>query len=241
MAVPYQNILKAVALRANQVQGGTAANRETYYSAATIQANLDGLEMPASALKQTILDVEAELANMVGNSTNEQFRASLAAQSSNLATGAAVPTTDSSGYAFVGAFDGLFDASTGLPLTEQPESVVSRYNTNTGSFFKVNPYYFARVGSKIYHTVSNAVYRGCSWDRTVRATAYDVAGSSPLPQELAVLWICEVLASLPQENWFIQEGAFYRGFAAEKRSQIIDGKIRVMTMPTMPISKSRAE
>jgi hypothetical protein len=67
------------------------------------------------------------------------------------------------------------------------------------------------------------------------------SGQSPLPQELAVLWQARVLAQLPQEEWFVEEAAYYRALANEKINEIIEGRIRLLVMPTMPTTTAHAD
>lgn len=312
---------------------------EAAYAASSIASSLDGTDIPYSAFKQDIIAQEAELAAMIGNSTNPIFRAALAAQSSALASGATIPTLDANSNPFVGSFDGVFDAGNAHPMTEQPYEIVQRAIDNPGSFWKLDKYIWAQMGTRIYHPRSTIYYRGCSWNRATQETLFDTApsvaaafafvaadvtvaadtiteaahgiitgtkcrvdkvgatlpapltdqmfvwaiydtvntlkfattltnaltntpinlttqgvgthtitpvgwtggGSSPLPFELSALLMCKVLANLPQERWFIQEAGVYNNIVQQKQQEIIDGKFKLMTMPSMPITTARAE
>lgn len=340
----YANIARAVALRAFQIEGGDATAREAAYVAASIATHMDGTEVPYHALRHDILAVGRELAAMVGNSSNALFRATLASQSSTLADGAAIPRLDSSGSQFIGAFDGYFDPATNpdMPMNEGTLQEVLRWVDDQASaspFFKQNPYKFAEVGQIVRHTTTNIYARGCSWDDTAQAAAFDTlptlpatftfvalnvnstnntithtahglltgakvktvrgtgsaalptatpaltdggtvfaivvdankislaatlndalsnvaidfsntgtdgstpnsivpvepygGGTCPLPQELEVLHWCKVLAVLPEENWFLTEGNFYRQLVADKEMAIIQGREQLLTAPDL--------
>ena len=140
--------------------------------------------MPYSALRHTILAVAKELAAMVGNSSNALFRASIASQSSNLADGATIPTTDSAGNEFIGSLDGFFDvaATPDRPLTEGTLQEILRYIDDQAQdvpFWKINPYKFCEQGTVIRHTVTNAAARGCSWDEATQLTAFNTTATTP--------------------------------------------------------------
>lgn len=176
--IEYQDILKAIALRAGQMAEGTPAAREVAYAGDAASA-LDGAEMPYSALKAEILAAEAEIAEMVGNSTNAIYRTALASDSAAIPSGGQIPGTDQYLNAFVGSFDGIFDVTTDTPLREQPLQLVQRRIAHDGTAFRIPAFWFAKEGSRIYHTVSNVYFRGCAWDRDTQETAFDLPATVP--------------------------------------------------------------
>lgn len=347
----YQNVARAVALRAHQLQGGTAAQKDTAYSVALISASMDGIDVPYSALKHTILATAKELAALCASSSNPIFRAALAAQSDTFQDGDAIPTTDELGNEFLGTLDSFYAASMGIgpsnppdvPLTEGTPQEVDRWNADqlrTTPFFKIQPYKFYRSGSIFRTTVSgDCLVRGCSWNETTQSANFDTSGTAPatftfvaadvdavantitetahgfytgarvravvgtgaavlpaplvtetiyyvivldadtiqlattlvnaltntainlsttgtngttpnslvsmysygggvcpLPQELEVLHWCKCLAALPSENWFVPEGEYYGRLVAEREADIIEGRVRMMSAPSLPES-----
>lgn len=237
MAILYQNIAKAVALRTASIVGGAYAARNTAYGQTVISAQLDGTEVPYAAMKQDILAVEKELAELVGNSNNAQYRAALAGQSSSVASGGSIPLLSTGGLSFIGSFDGIFDAADNRPMREMPMQTVLRRIENANSFHRVPVGYFAFEGTKILHTTANVYFRGCMWDLTTQTAAFDAgaAGSSPLPQQLEVLFQVMVLRGIAQEGFFLEEAGFYGGIAAEKAAAIVQGKMQLLQMPQMPV------
>lgn len=175
----YRDIAKQVALRANQLEAGDVAARELAFASGSLASTMDGTEVPPAALRSAILEAEAEIANMIGDSNHALFKAPLAGQSSAIASGAAIPSETSGGTPFVGSIDGFFDGTDNRPLTEMPEQVVTRANDNPGSFFKREYYYFARQGGRLLHTRTTAYARGTAWSRELQQTAYDTTFNQP--------------------------------------------------------------
>lgn len=231
---PYSSVVKAVALRTKQFIDGDSAARETAYAAAFAAGVVDGVDLPLTALKNDVLSVGREIAGMVANSNNPNFRRHLASQSANTADNTAVPSADASGVEWLGAFDSIFDASDNHPLEMQPEQVVLNRLENPNGFFKRPSYIYCYIGSKIRHTRTNVVFRGCVWDQSAQSTAYDGAGNCPLPQELQVLHICKVLEQIAQDGWFVPEAQAYGALVNSKQREIIEGKISLMEMPVTP-------
>lgn len=244
MSIPYLNVAKAVALRANQLRGGNASARVSAYGYSTVSAftsALDGVDVPYQALKQDILAQEAIIASMIGNSTNPIFRAALAGQSSVLVSSpVSIPAAGVSAP-FVGALDGFYDQGDNTPLTEGDKREIDRFTKNPGSFWVVPKYQYHVEGRTLYHTRTSVVAKGCVWDRTVQAAAYDADGSSPLPQEMESLWVARVLANLPQEDWFVAEAGLYSQLAMKYEQELFEGKVAKMTIPSMPETTSRVD
>lgn len=243
MAIPYQNIARAIALRANQLVGGDAEERDTaYQDVAGIYLHMDGVEVPYGALRRDILAVEIELAEKIGNMTDSIYRAHLRAESADLVTGSVVPLTKAASVAaFVGSFDGIFDASDDLPLTEKSKLEVLRRIKNPNSMFVLPTYHYCFEGTKILHTRPAVYFQGCAFDKTAAQDAFDALGNSVLPAALEVIWIMKVLAGLPQENWFVQEAIYYRDTVSIKENGVIQGKIQDLQLPQMPATTTRIE
>lgn len=243
MAIPYQNIAKAVAIRANQITDGSPADIEAAYAAASIEPAMDGVEVPYSALKQDILAAEKELAAMIGASSNSLFKIALSSESDAIESGDDLPEFDDAGVPFIGNFDAICDADDGNPLTEQPKQQVLRRIENPGNFFKLPYYGYFFEGTKIFFKCpsDSAVVRGCSWDLAAAEALFDAESESPLPQEVEVLWACKVLENLPRENWFVPEAQYYSGLVETKQSAIIEGRERIMKMPQIPTKTASAE
>lgn len=237
MSIAYQNICKAVALRANQIIGGDASERNTAYQNGNIATQLDGVDVPFAALKQDVLAVEKEIAEMIGKDTSSIYRAYLQGTTAFLGSGGAVPVNNgTANNNFVGVWDGVYDGTDNLPLTEMPIQVIKRRNRNSNGFFKSAVYFYKIDGSRIYHTRTTVYLRGCLYNAATQSTAFDAFGNSVLPDALENLWIAKVLSGLAQENWFVENASYYRSLVADKEAGIIEGRIRLTELPQV-ISK----
>ena len=241
MSIAYQRIARAVALRADMFIDGDKAARETAYTTATVATQLDSALVPPSALKQDILAIEQEIAEIIANSTNAMYRAALAIQSANVASGGNVPTANGSSVPFIGTFDGVFDSADNTPMREMPLQVVLRRVANPNSTWKVAVRYFAIEGTKIFHTTTNVYFRGCGWLYATQSAAYDANGNSLLPSVLEGLWVCKVLARLAQNGWFVPEAQWYQNLAAEQTAALIEGRAQMLALPDQPIKAASAE
>jgi hypothetical protein len=178
MPYSYQNIARAVALRANQLDGGDAAARDAMYRAASIETGMTGVEVPYAALKHTILAVAKELAAMVGNSNNPLYRGTIATVSAPILKGGPIPTLDVNGNQFIGALDGFYDPSTGRSYTEGTKQQVDRYNDS--DFWKIEPKQFYEDGTALQHTNPGyLVAAGCSWDEDAQSAIFDILPTQP--------------------------------------------------------------
>jgi len=239
MAIPYANIVKAVALKA-VLSEGTYATREAAYVNADPRTLFERAEIPFSSLKDDILRVEKNLAEMIGNSTQSIYRTHLKGVSAALTTGDDIPTQDAGGNDFIGVIDAYVDSVEGRVLKEADIRRVERFNNQTGlkPAFTINPYLYAVIGTQIYHTSTTAYARGCVWDYATQSALIPVNGSalgdSPLPQSLETIFVMDVLEILAQGGFFMNEGQYYANISDKKRREITDGKIQLLTMPEKP-------
>jgi hypothetical protein len=155
--------------------------------------------VPASSIKEQILNVESELAHIIASDVSHPYRTYIYGISAGLANLADTPTLDDAGDPFIGMFDSCVDGTTGQPLTVQPTGTLFDYEN--AFFDDVALYNYCIVGNTIQHTRTTAKLQGCVWNRTTQDTAYDASGNSPLPPILANTWIAGVMANLGQVGW----------------------------------------
>lgn len=204
MPINYDAIKREVALRLAQIAGSDQASLETSYTGAWASA-LDGAEVPASSVKQVILMIEKELAEVIGNSPEHPARTFLYGRSVDLANLASTPSVDENNVEFVGVFDSCADSDTNAPLTWQPTQTLA--DVSNTFFDDTDLYYYNITGNQIRHTRPLAYLQGCVWDYDMQSDAYDADETSPLPQFLANTWIAGVCSSAAQVGWVDQAGA----------------------------------
>lgn len=238
---PYHEIARAVALRANQLEGGTAAIRREVYNTnsdplTTLTLHMDGVEVPYEALKQDILAQEAELVAMIAASKNHLYKTQLLAASSFLSSGDVLPAESALGVSFIGNLEGVFEKDTHYPLTEKTKQEVIRRVANPDTVFKLPVRHFCIDGGRLFHTVgaSKAYVKAVAWSSSTQSTAFDNEGVSRIPRELAPLWEYKVLGSLPEEGWFVNEAGYYRNMAAAMSTELMAGR-------SIPIAAASAD
>ena len=198
MPLAYNFIKREYALRTGSSIGTGQATLEASYTGSWA-TSLDGSEIPISAIKTQILNIERELAHIIGSDAQHPYRSMLYGRSVGLANLANTPTLDNAGAEFIGVFDAVTDSSDFTPLTVQPTQTIS---DELDPFFDDTDLYNYDIrGNKIRHTRTLVYMEGCVWDYTIRAAAYDADGNSPLPQMLANTWIAGCMAMSGQIGW----------------------------------------
>lgn len=236
MSIEYLHIAKGVALRANQLKSVVdAADGETNYTG-DFETNLEGVEIPFTALKETILAVEKRIASICARSKNPVLMADLYNRTSDLASSALIDPTGTDAIEMIGGLSNPLDAVDGLPCTEKPKQTIARYLRNT-SFYRVKPYHFCIEGMRIYHTRTAVYFEGSSWSYEDQSTNYDNELTSPLPQEVETWFIAEVLAHLPQENWFVPEANHYAQIAMKCEQDVRQGLIPTAVLPDSTVNQ----
>lgn len=205
MAIPYNVIRREVSLRSAQIRGSSQATLESTYTS-TWATSLDGAEIPISAMKSEILNIEAELAHIIGSDASHPYRTYIYGRSDTLANLDGTPVVDNADNPFVGVFDSCADETTNRPLTLMPTETLTDYED---AFFNdVQLWNYCIVGNTIQHTRADGAYlQGCVWNRTTQEAAYDADGDSPLPPILANTWIAGVMANIGQVGWTDGAGA----------------------------------
>ncbi len=168
MPINYFTIKKECALRSAQLEGTDAASLEMAYNNATFTSSLDGAEVPASSFKTVILNIEKELAHIIGSDASHPYRTFLYAESDPLANLASTPSLDSNGVEFVGVFDAVRDASNNIPCTFQPPQTLEDLNN---TFFDTTELYnYSIRGNRIQHTRTEVIMEG--WTDSAQQTPY---------------------------------------------------------------------
>lgn len=248
--IPYNRIARSVALRANQIADAddAAALDAQYTGDLADDANMDGMEVPYTALKDTILAIEKRIAERIAKNANGLYRSFLRGLTDSLESGDELPTIDTDDNEFIGVFGAAFDDDNGdnEPLTEATIQEIRRINRNQRAGARPDVFQFKIVGTRLYHTRGSAYLEGCVYNDIERAEAYDQSFDSPdfeageglscLPTACEVWWIAEVLEMLPQEDWYVAEAQTYGNIARKCESEYRAG---VEPTPTMPDPVSR--
>lgn len=223
MSFSYLNVSKQIALRAGQLaDAADAATLATQWNTA-LSVNQTGMEIPRPALKPMILASERRIAGLIAKTKQWQYRAPLRSRTADLLPYDYIPVTDVSGKEILGIPGAVRDGENNKPLRERKQQVIRRFLEATYGFWKINPEAYCFVGTQIIHTVEAAYLEVCIWDETARSNAYDANGNSILPGEFETFLIADVLANMPQEEWFVNEAGIYSGIVGALEQQLDKG------------------
>ncbi len=233
--ISYINVAKAVALRSGQLKDAIdAATLNTNYEGDLI-ANMEGVEIPYSALKRDILASEKRIAEIIAQGSNPVYRLALFGRTVDLPDNAQIPTFDQSGNEFIGSLGNIIDSYDDSPLTEQPKQLVMIRRRNAGEFFRLSCYHYCIENGRVFHTRDSVFLEGCVWSEDAQSSAYDASDAtslSPLPQHLENFLIADVLANLPQENWFTNESGIYRQIATASEFALRQNMTPTASLPS---------
>lgn len=242
-----KRIAVQVAIRAGQMQGRGQISREISYQAGYLA--LDGRQVPASALRDAVVAVEMELAEVIANDKANPYRSTLKGRSYDLPTGSSIPTregapgldpgpVDPAAASFIGMFSQINDSGDNSPLTEQPVQVIRRYLR--GSRYKGAIYNYAFAAGRITHTRPLVYFEGCVFSQPRALARFDTDNTelSPLPNSLESTWVARALEFMAQEGYLVNEASYYANFA---RSGIERLRARNTDLPVLPTTTATAK
>jgi hypothetical protein len=227
-----RRIAVQAALRILHLTGTSQATLEASYQAGL--SELDGADVPVSALKDAVVAVEAEIADLVAGDKQNPYRSTLYDRSDDLESGEEIPTISENGIAFIGIFSGVNDSEHDKPLTEGAIQEILRYNR--GSYLtEIRKFKF--FNGRLYHTMPEAYIEGCSWSRQAAIARLDDESTelSPLPEVFEAAWVSRTIAFLAQEGWLGNEAGYYQNFADVAFNRI---RSRSTDLPTLPVNES---
>lgn len=239
--IPYQDIVKAVALRTRSLRSGDAFARNTDYSAPNIAPFMDGTDVLFRQLRQDVLATELELVQLIASSNDPVLKRPFLDISNPLPSNSLLPNVSASGNQFFGIFDGVFDAFSFQQLTEMPVQFIYRYLKNPNGFWKSRVAYFSFHGQLFYHTVTLATLRGVAFNPANAEAQFDANGNSALHPTLKNLWIAKTLALQVQEEFFGQEALYYQKQAQILEQQIFGSRGSLSKLPKLPEVTARPD
>lgn len=208
MAVAYQTILAAVALRVNALVGATVAALETTYTTSPLtSANFQSTIFPFTAIKNAILNAEEKLAQRIANNADDPLRQYMADVTASLATPATLPSVSTNSKPIIGIWGAVRDATSGIVCTQMPLDLVRRRAASTNLVIPV--WWFNITGGRIEHTRTNVAIECCVYSRTDQSTAFDADGDILLADALEPDYISEALAILVRDDEFMAQAQLY--------------------------------
>lgn len=213
----WDKIFRQVALRANQMQADSASALRTNYVNTTIgQTELSdrAIEFPKEAIDDAILNACDKLIGAIANNRHSIYRLPFTTLSSNIASGAALPTTDSTSVPRVGVIGNVFSTVSAVTykLVAKPyQQVVGAASLST----TVTRYWYFTDNHKIWHTSSQPVnVEVVSWSKDAQRTAMAATprGACPFSEDLHEAIVCGALSYVFRSNFNSEQVGIWRAY-----------------------------
>jgi len=207
----YHDIAAAVALRINALVGTDPVELQTTYSTRPLTDELfDSSIIPFNSVRDSIVQCEGKIAQVVSLSANRTLRAYLRELSDPTVSGDPVPT-GIAGAPIIGNFGAVLDADDGTVCTPQPVPVV-RNRLLAPNIYLVPAYYFAIDGATVIHTRTWVQFECCVYDAATQTAAFDRNGVILFPDSLAEAYINGAMALLVRDDEFVTQSQLYAQF-----------------------------
>lgn len=211
---PTHDLLAGVAIRVNALRGTDEVElQETYSTRPLTNANFNSSIFAMNAIRDSCVQAQGTLGGAIALSDNRSARASLRSVTSALASGASLPSTDSSGFSIIGNYGDVYDGSDSSVLTRMPVALV-RNRLLSPTIFLAPAYYYALAGGQILHTRTTAILECCIYDNDTQTTVFDNNGPMILADDLAEAVICGACAMLFRDDEFTDQATRWAGYFA---------------------------
>lgn len=167
MAISWNKAKQKVANALGAVKGANAADAESNYTATITTSTVFGADFTPTMIEDALVAAIGRIVEAIASTPLNPERAGFTSQTSNLASGALIPRTDSGGSnVIVGVIGAVRDSSNSkvLILTDldKVRSFVEHSSTVYNGF---SAYWYALDGNRIYHTRTNVVADVCTYTR----------------------------------------------------------------------------
>lgn len=241
----YHDLIADAALRVNSLVGASTSTLETSFTTRPLTtAEFQSTIFPFSAHITAILYAEQRLAQVIAETGNHPYRTFLQTQTSTLATGANLPSLDSTGKPIIGIYGAVLDGSvTTITCTEGTLEQIRRYNqlaTAGSTLYLMSPYQYKIDGNTIEHTQTTVIIKVCAYDYATQLTAATNDTVILLPDALGEAYVTGSLAYLLRDDEFMAQGNVFRGMFEATLAGIRQGLTSVPPVstagPTMAVS-----
>lgn len=204
--VHYHDILAAVAVRINALQGTDPAELQITYSQRPLTDEVfQSTIFPMNANRDAILNAEQKLANAISLSADRTLRTFLRSVTEPLATGNALPKFDFEGNPIIGNFGAVLDgADQSIMVTRMPVAVV-RNRVLAPDIFLAPAYYFALDGVRLIHTRDTVILECCVYNAETQTSRFDFNETMLLPDSMSEALICGACAMLVRDDEWVQQ------------------------------------
>lgn len=227
--VTYHDLLAAVALRVNALDGTDSADLQVTYSTRPLIDELfQSSIFPMNAIRDTILNAEQRLAVAIADTGNHPWRSVLGGPSETapLANGDNMPAVDVNGKSIIGIYGNVLDGDNPLLVCTEPDSqpleVIRRY-TLLPSLYLIPLYNYTMDGNGIFHTRTTVTVQVCVYDYADQVAAFNADNTMLLPDALAPALIAGGVAGLVRDDEFMQQAQLYAQIFSSEEQIIRNG------------------
>lgn len=244
MATNYSTVIKEAALRINGIAGALVADIETNYSSTTTTTTaLDNPRYPPAAIKDAILDTEAQIALAIANTKDHAWRFYMEEVSGFIDNGTRIPVTGASSGVYIGQLTPPYDTTTAERdfLREADYEDVAAY-LRSSAYFGANPLIYAIRGGYIYHTGNSSVYRllGCVFSRSTRATQLASNGAILFPDVAVPLYYTGAVSLLFRDGEYSGQATQYKQIFDQWLQMVVQGEFNFRQVVPEPPLVARA-
>lgn len=205
MSVPYRIPLRELSIRINAVLATTTTQMEAAYITSPLTSTQIGSPIfPYTAVVDTFFMALGRYVNAIANSAHPA-RSYLRGVTSNIASESAFPTATAGSIPIIGVPGSIYDASDGTPCDWMPLREVVMRSTNSGSFFKLDTYWYNLTGSTMYHTRTNVIAEVCQYSESAQRTILAANGDFLLSDDLQAPIVDEGLRQAFRDDEFIMQ------------------------------------
>lgn len=225
MAVPWNTLVRNVAIRVNAIEGTIPSDLETNYIVSPLTTTqVVSADFSLTPIKDAILSTEEKLAHAIANTGNHPWRAFLHGATAAVANEGALPTVDGSSNPIVGIFGSVYDSTDGTVCTERSLETIRRRVENPGTFFVASVYWYKIDGQRIYHTRTNVKLDCCVYNRATQQTSIGtLTNNTILPDVLEEALVCGAVSYLVRDDAFSAQAKTYRAYFHETLAMITQG------------------
>jgi hypothetical protein len=234
MTVPYNTILRQIAIRANALVGATAATLQiTYATSPLTSANFQSSIFPFTACQDAVVSGVERFANAIANTGNQTLRAYILSQTDPLASGDSMSSVDESGDPIIGIYGSVLDGDDPtIVCTAAPPQEIRR-RLNTSAYWKIPVYLYSIDGNGITHTRDTVIVQCCVFNRATVAASVAANGNLLLADSLESGIVSEGVSRLVRDDEFMAQAQVYRSYADDAILQIEKGysSVSQVSMP----------
>jgi hypothetical protein len=226
MSVTYNTVLRNIAIAVNALTGATPATLQTTYATIPLtSANFQSSIFPFLALKDKMIDGEAELITTVASTGDHPYRSALITQTANLPYGSLVKT-NAAGVPVIGIFGDVRDVATSQPLTKNELRQVQDRVVNPGGMWLIPVWWYALSDRRLYHTVANAVVDVIAYTRP-SSDSLDLTTNVFLPDDALAAMVNAALRQCIRDDEFVLQASRFGQLYDQWVQQVKEGYMSV--------------